>query len=759
MRPPVSASRLFLLLLAGLVTGDFARAAERPAVVASRAQGSMRVDGLLDEPDWQTATPIADFKLILVREGEAPSDSTEVRVLYDAAHVYFGIRCANRGPGAVRASLSLRDEIVNGDDHISIHLDTFRDLHRAYIFGVNPYGVQLDGILDGGEPDFSWDGVWSAETRRHDQGWDAEIAIPVRGLRYPEQGAWGLWIRREINKNAEICTWPLFRQSMPGDIMLQAGDIEGLEGLRGGSAVGAKEYGLELVPYVLGARQENRLFAANEDASTWSSDDLTEVGIDLEASPAPGLTLNGTIHPDFSQIEADALQIDVNQRFPLFFPEKRPFFYEGAELFTTPLNLVYTRRIADPEYGAKVTGAIGRFRVGALIVNDLGGGSMEGVGAEASSDPSGDGFFQIARLGLDVGTHSTVGLLVSRHQLESSPFDLAGPESQFDTGSNTVFAADARVRLAGPLLFTGQAAHATAHFDTTSFAIDSVTFEPIFGGARHELDDWAYRSQLTWDDGIRYLFLFQEGFGPGFRVDTGFLERVDIRKTGLHLEAVVRPENAWLRSWNPIGEWFELRDYDDVLQERRVVAGLEMDFQRQTAAVLDYKRIRERWLSREYDRNLYGLELENRLSRTLSGSLTLAMGEAIFYGPTDAESFLGWQEEVDLAMTLRPSPRLTSELATSRRVFRRRRQGDEVFDLWIAGAKTTYHFTRQLSLRVYPQYDGDGDRIDVDALLGYVVQPGTVLYVGVGGVLDDVGGRRRVSERSVFFKASYRIQT
>jgi len=180
-----------LILATALGCARPVEALERVQVAATRASGSIRIDGRLDEPDWARATPLTAFRLIFVREGEAPSESTDVRVLFDDRHIYFGIRCGAHGRGSLRASLAPRDQILD-DDFIAIHLDTYRDLHRAYMFGVNPYGVQIDGILDAGDVSLDWDGVWDAEATRDSTGWTAEMAIPLRTLRFPDRGP-GVW--------------------------------------------------------------------------------------------------------------------------------------------------------------------------------------------------------------------------------------------------------------------------------------------------------------------------------------------------------------------------------------------------------------------------------------------------------------------------------------------------------------------------------------------------------------------------------------
>src|SRR5262249_31284230 len=225
-----------------------ALAAERPSLAVGVASGPVRVDGVLDEPAWASAPVAGEFLLMSPREGEPPSESTAVRVLRAGDQLVFGIWCqAKRTP---HAGLTARDNVLDGD-HIAIHLDTDGDGQHAYIFGVNPYGVQVDGILTG-DPDFKWDGVWDAAVKRGDGEWTAEIAVPFRILRISaRQRPWRLWVRRELTAWNEVSTWPLYRVGQPGPIMLQAADLDGLDGTRGGGQLSGE-------PYVFAARNRPR---------------------------------------------------------------------------------------------------------------------------------------------------------------------------------------------------------------------------------------------------------------------------------------------------------------------------------------------------------------------------------------------------------------------------------------------------------------------------------------------------------------------
>ncbi len=708
-------------------------ALERPRVEATRAIATLRIDGRLDEPDWARAAPIQHFRLIFVREGDAPSDSTEVRVLFDERALYFGIRCQAQGPGRLRASLAPRDQILD-DDFIAIHLDTYRDFHRAYVFGVNPYAVQLDGILDGGDMDTNWDGVWDAETTRDPGGWTAEIAVPLRTLRFPVNGpgVWGLWVRRAITRGDEICSWPLWRQAEQGDIMLQAADLTGLSGLAGGNF-------LEVAPYAATTRSAARARSATSGSlAPWSSSEGFQGGLDLRYPITSTLVANATVNPDYGQIEADALQIDVNQRYPLYYPEKRPFFLEGAETFAAPLDLVYTRRVANPAYGAKLFGKLGRWRLGAIGARDDGGGSADGVGARS-----------------DIGERSSVGVLGIAHATDALNFEGAVPACVCPVviengGWNLVAASDAKLRLGPSLFFTGQLAFSASRADSTDY-------NSLYSPDRAVFSDLAYDAELRYADGRHEAMLTEQYLGPDFRAETGFIEKVDRRETRLEANMILRPENAWLRSWQPIARGFVRHDHAGGLEEWYVSPMIDWKFQNQTNAHTMYERFSERWLGRFYDQNRYIFNVDNSLRRAIAVEFDGEVGEGIFYGDTGADSYLGWIEEYVASATVRPAPRFTAELSVTRDRFSREPWRAQVYDVWLEGLKMTWQFTRRLYARAYPQYDSDRRHLDADGLLGYVVHPGTVFFAGMDNGLDRIEGRHQATTRTVFLKASYRF--
>ncbi|HEY6865728.1 MAG TPA: DUF5916 domain-containing protein [Candidatus Eisenbacteria bacterium] len=720
--------------------------AARVRIPVTRLEGTLRIDGRLDEPDWQRATPLTDFRLIFVREGEAPSESTDVRVLVDDRRIYFGIRCGAHGRGGIRASLAPRDQILD-DDLVTIQLDTYRDFHRAYVFGVNPYAVQFDGILDGGDVSADWDGVWDAEATRDSAGWSAEIAVPLRTMRFPSHGdgVWGLWIRRQITRNDEICSYPLWRQAEQGDIMLQAADLTGLEGLRGGGR-------LEIEPYAASQVTSQRGPGEPPGALTpWASSHDNETGGDVKLAITSTLVANATINPDYSQIEADALQIDVNQRYPLYYPEKRPFFLEGAETFTTPIDLVYTRRMADPAYGVRLVGKTGPWRLGLIGVRDDGGGSQDGIGWGSTDEPSRPGYVGVARATFDIGSKSSVGVLLTGRRTDgyAGAVPAGGPGAVSDGGGNAVAAADANLRLAQNLFFTGQLGASATRSDSLPYA---------GGTTSTHVTDGAYQAELKFADGTTEIEMLGSYLGPEFRAETGFLQQVDRRRAEMQADVMFRPQNAVLRTIQPIVDGYVLHDHTGTLQEWYASPMIDWEFQRQTHAHTMYVRKRERWFDQLYDQNRYILNLDNSYVRALALGFQSEVGDGIYYGATPAESYLGWTENYVATATARPSPRFTAELSATRNRFSREPWRSTVFDVWLLGAKCTYQFTRRLYARVYPQYDSGREHLDGDGLLGYVIHPGTVLYFGTNNGYDRIDGVTHATRRVYFFKASVLIQ-
>ncbi|HEV7364649.1 MAG TPA: DUF5916 domain-containing protein [Gemmatimonadales bacterium] len=401
-----------LLLLQDPSAGAVIQGKGSPTAEIPRLEASVQIDGKLDEPVWSKATRLTGFWQYQPVDGRPAEENTEVLVWYAPDAVYFGIIAHDRNPAAIRATVADRDNI-DSDDHVVIDLDTFHDRRRAFSFGVNPLGVQSDGVrsegagqvssLIPGSTDMNPDFTWDSKGRITDRGYEVEIRIPFRSLRYPGSGpqAWGFNVTRVVQRTGYVDTWTDVRRAN-ASFLGQEGAIGGLRDLKHGVTVEAQ-------PFVTATANGNR------DAV--SGDFIREdVNPDAGLNFRLGFTsyaLDATLNPDFSQVESDAGQVTVNERFALFFPEKRPFFLEGIELFGSPQTLVYTRRIVDPKAGAKFTGKFGQLGVAHLTAVD--------------QTDAGDAWFNITRLRRDFGANSIAGVtFTNRDQSGSHNRVLAG---------------------------------------------------------------------------------------------------------------------------------------------------------------------------------------------------------------------------------------------------------------------------------------------------------------------------------------------
>jgi hypothetical protein len=382
-----------------------------PTADIPRLETSIRVDGSLDEPAWSQATRLTGFWQYQPVDGRPAEEETEVLVWYAPDAIYFGIIAHDRNPGAIRATVADRDNIDN-DDYVVLDLDTFHDRRRAFFFAVNPLGAQSDGVRSEGagqvsslipgstdkNPDFNWE----SKGRITGQGYQVEIRIPFKSLRYPGSGpqSWGFNATRVIQRTGYSDTWTDVRRAN-ASFLGQEGGIGGLHDLKSGVAVEAQ-------PFVTATANGSR-----EATGGFARDDVDpDAGLNLRLG-FTSYALDAALNPDFSQVESDEGQVTVNERFALFFPEKRPFFLEGIELFGSPQTLVYTRRIGDPKAGAKLTGKFGQLGVAHLTAVD--------------QTDAGDAWFNITRLRRDFGSNSIAGVtFTNRDQSDAHNRVLAG---------------------------------------------------------------------------------------------------------------------------------------------------------------------------------------------------------------------------------------------------------------------------------------------------------------------------------------------
>jgi hypothetical protein len=390
--------------------------AEAYVATAPRLTSSISVDGVLDEPVWGSAARLNGFHQYQPVDSRPAEEETTVLVWYAPDAIYFGIHALDHDPQSIHATRAQRDRL-DAEDRITIYLDTFDDRRRAYFFTVNPLGIQEDGIrseggftaatLMGGTMDKNPDFVWQSRGQVTPGGYDIEIRIPFKSLRYAGGGQqqWGLNVERMVQRTGYHDTWTDTRRAN-ASFLVQSGTLNGLHDMHRGIVT---EIQPEAIAAADGFRDTTGAYVRNGvDPS---------MGVNLRLGLSSSTTVSATYNPDYSQIESDVAQVTLNERFALYYPEKRPFFLENIESFNAPNRLIYTRQVAAPVWGGKVTGNAGRLSIAYL-------------GAEDQIDGP-DAFFNVARLRADVATSSTVGLVLTDRRTSFS--------------SNSVAAADARI--------------------------------------------------------------------------------------------------------------------------------------------------------------------------------------------------------------------------------------------------------------------------------------------------------------------------
>jgi hypothetical protein len=494
-----------------LLTGFVATAVAQPAPAAarfavSRAASGIQVDGVLDEDAWAGATVIPLDYEWLPGDNVAPPVRTDALITYDDRNLYIAFRAYDPDPSEIRAHLMDRDSIDTfvQDDHVTILIDAFNDERRAFQFRVNPLGVQADAVfsdVDGIE-DFSWDAIWDSAGRVTAEGYELEVAIPLNQLRFPrstEPMTWGISLGRSYPRSLRHRISSNPRDRGRACVLCQVNKVIGFENLQPGRNV-------EIDPTVTAGRTDTRPDLPG--GSLEKAEQNLEPGISLRWGVTPNVSLNATVNPDFSQIEADVAQLAINERFALFFAEKRPFFLEGIDYFATPISAVFTRTVVDPSWGGKVTAKSGRNLAGAFVtadwVNSL---TLPSNQSSSSASLDDDVTAGVLRYRRDVGSGSTVGVLY------------AGRES-----------ADYHNRVGG----------LDGFFRLTE--TDSVTFQYLRSDTRypdevvrlHDQPEGAFAGNaLTaqYQHGGRHWFWqgIYEDLDDGFRADSGFVPQVDVR--------------------------------------------------------------------------------------------------------------------------------------------------------------------------------------------------------------------------------------
>ncbi len=681
---------------------------------------------LADFPDMQSRPELKDKLTHLTgfiqnapTDGAPATENTEVWLGRTQTALYFVFICYDRHPEEIRYHLARRENITK-DDSVTVLLDPFQDRLRGVEFQVNPAGVQADASwTEGNGSDFSYDQVWDSDGKTTSKGWMALIAIPFRSLRFPATGRdWGVVFWRNLPRNSEYDYWPRISANVSG-VLSQEGALEGIQGVTG-------SHNVQIDPYVLGQNQHTLdMRDPNNPYFSTRNAEMTGGG-EAKAIWRDSVVFDLTVNPDFSDVESDQPQFTVDQRYPVFFPELRPFFLENASYFATPLTLLYTRNIIRPDWGARVTGKLGHTNLGFLAVDDREPGETVPVGDPLSNAKA---LFYVGRVSEDLGKGSNVGLMYT--------------DEEFGDGWNRIGGGDFTWRANDHWTLLGQMVESSTMGSNPNSA---STVLPAGYRAGPAADVQLQRNAHQFN-----MFNEYQDVATGFDTLIGFFQTADIRSDHLHASY----------------QWFPKKS---VIQSYGLETNQNVAFDHQHNRVYHYSTFDPFWLlprniviapiggensdtvgpqngyamtsSENFSENFAGIVSRGQPWASLNYTvIALRSGNVNYNPPAGAIPFLMNQETTQALVSVNPMRKLTDD---NTYLFDRNhsvKDGQLVYETQTFRTKMNYQFTRSWSARVIVEYDTTlanpaetslvrTKEIQSQALLTWLPHPGTVVYVG-----------------------------
>lgn len=772
------------------------------------------IDGQLNDPIWEKAAVFGDFYQTNPGDNAAPTHPTEFMMAYDSKHLYMAYKI-KQDRGTVRATMARRDNIFN-DDYVLVYIDTFNDQRQAYVIFFNPLGIQADGTYtEGRGEDYSVDLLMESKGVLTEDGFTIEAAIPFKSLRYEagKNKMWGLQIYRRVKyKNNEYNSWMPHNRSING-YLNQAAKITGLEGIE-------TTRQLEINPSftVSQTGRRSRFTFNNDPAGRYVNEGIAgEFGMTAKFGITPTTTLDFAYNPDFAQVEADAPVSTANVRFPIFFPEKRPFFLERIDIFQSGMNLVNTRAIVDPDMAAKLTGRSGKNTFGLMYASDNAPGNFSKderedlliCRNERRTDPSVacgiDRFVDrnadigVLRLKRDIGRQHNLGMFATTYNFVDRHNHTAGLDGRFKLNPKVVTE------------FQVVGTHSRRNF-----------YDPDLDRNIYRTGNGVgYRVYLERTGRNLYMNYLASGRSPNYRADVGFTERVDTNYLGSFIqyqtERDAKKPIIYKRLFNATNiryDWKGRSQY--FISETQGMLAL----QRQTFVGLGYQRGYERVFEHEFGRRrtaagrtgaFFGPDSERSAHNNTAygfiettplkqffgllfvdytaGQMDFDFGAGPDFprvstpyreyqglcaaaGPGGCRSLPvpgfdpgpGDQLFIELVARYQPTTAFQTQLNYNKRRLVRNDSGEVAFDENVFSSRSTYQFTRDIFARLRLDYSNINKRIRPQFVLGWTPSPGTALYAGYN---DDVSYNSynpytglpesgfRGNGRSLFIKASY----
>jgi hypothetical protein len=734
------------LIVAAIVILLAASARAQPSPFAvTRAAQPPTIDGVLDDLTWRQTEPMptGEWKSYNPSRGDLMPDiyHTDVRIAYDDRNIYFAFHCRDNEPDKIRTNVARRDSAFN-DDWLALSLDSAGTGQSAYHLFSNPSGSQMDALNTSASGEqFDADMVWYSAARTTSDGYVVEMRIPLQTLRFKGGDAvrMGLVFFRKVSRTGVSYAWP---ELLPGQWVFDRPSHLVFSNLQPRRLV-------EVLPSVTYNISQTRA-----DDTRWNSaDDKYNFGGSGKFGITSGITLDGTVNPDFSQVESDSFQVEVNQRFPIFFSEKRPFFMEGMGLFNIAgtggdgnmRTAVHTRKIVDPIFGSKLTGTLGKTTFGVLNALDdkpLVGCITGGLAGAVPPCENPNKAFTVARATYALRRSDYAGgifthtYLDGRHNMAVGG-DIALRPSSTQSVNATLLATKTTGSISqnsSPEELSGIMAQASYRYETRTVSIGSQV----------------------------------EHYDRDFEMDTAFYNRTGFTAAWTYAEYSFFPKRGgndfWLQRVFPF--FFGKAGHDRIQggNEDLIHAGIRFNTTRQGFISLGYMNGHETWQGQRFRLfntvNTFGFL---QVFRWLGLNAGYHDGYAIFY---DIENpFQGKQSSANFGLSFQPNPHLTQDLNFDAVRFNRASTGERIYSVNIINTKTTYQFDKHFLVRFLAQYDSSAKRVLTDLLASYEFVPGTVAHAGYGSLYENsaefqnrppqASDKYLMVNRGLFLKASY----
>ncbi len=708
---------------------------ESKEIIADKVPGSEKIviDGSLDEAIWQQPAIKEVFITMAPTFGKKLDEATEVWTAYDDNNLYFAFKCYDTLPGTIKTSIAQRDKIEN-DDQVAVWLDTVGTQQSSYEFYINPNGIQMDGINSSvSRGDFTPDFVWESAGKIDAGGYSVEVRIPLESIRYQVDKNKEVKMRvmfcRKVTRLGIVSTWP---EVVPGKT-----DLNCMTTLvyRGIEKSGIK---MEILPNFTYSGNSQRI-----TADKWNKSTDANIGVALKYGITSSITAEATVNPDFSQVEGDVFQVEINQRYSLFYSEKRPFFMESQDVldFTIVhdtmasvlergmmISPIHTRNIVDPGWAGKLSGSSGKMNFALLAANDR----------SVGTNGSGSALFGIFRAKYNIGEDNSLGVLYTGRHLSR-----AGE-------ANDVAGIDLKYRLSGNLRASLSYLHSVTRSGKDrplkngngwNVVMQYLSARIITMGAYERYDNDFYMASAFQNRVGISRFWF--GFGPYFNLKIKQL--------------------PWLKRVIPYIHYANLHDLGTKMNDISRVFGMYMNFAPMGDLYLEYRVEDEAWNGTLFDKNYFIILGQIQPANWLYINANLYLGGQIYYDAEDP--FLGNDRRYDIAVTFQPSLKLKMGLNYIHSDFKNKQTHQNIYSINIYNFQATYQFNKYFFLRGILRFDDLQQKLLTDLLASFTLIPGTVVHLGYGSLYlknqwqDNVWvpgqGDYLKMRQGLFFKASY----